>query len=167
MNNKFTGCEIVQMGIQIEKNGRDFFNLLSKNAKNAKAQEVFKILSVDGERQMTALEKVFGNICKITPSETYTEEYFSYMNYLASSYVFTDKDKLMVIAKNIKTDEEAIRTGVQFVKDSILFYEGMKEVVIDSDKGMVDKLVVCEKGHLGRLCDLKNSITSEEDTCGL
>ena len=167
MNKKFTGCEIVQMGIQIEKNGREFFNLLSEGAKNTKAQEVFKMLAAADQKQGSVLESVFGNVCKYDPSGSYSEEYFSYMSYLASSYVFTDKDKLAVIAKNIKTDEEAIRSGVQFVKDSILFYEGMKEVVVDSDSRMIDKLLIEEKKHLGRLCDLKNAITSEEDTCGL
>jgi len=167
MDKKFTGCEIVQMGIQIEKNGRDFFSFLSESAKNEKVKDIFQILSEDDAVQMAELAGVFGNVCKYDSSETYPDEYFAYMNYLATSYVFTEKDKLEVIAKEVKTDDGAIKVGIRFVKDSILFYEGMLNVVVDDDKEMVRKLIEEEKKHLGSLCEVKNYITGEGDTCGL
>jgi len=45
MGNIFAGSEIVEIGIQIEKNGRDFYNTLDKQSKNEKAKEIYRFLS--------------------------------------------------------------------------------------------------------------------------
>ena len=37
MGNIFAGSEIVELGIQIEKNGRDFYNTLVSQSKSQKA----------------------------------------------------------------------------------------------------------------------------------
>ena len=39
MANIFSGSEIVQIGIQIEKNGRDFYNTLEEQSTNKKGKE--------------------------------------------------------------------------------------------------------------------------------
>lgn len=52
MGNIFAGSEIVEMGIQIEKNGKDFYDILEKQSKNPAAQKLFKYLA--GEEENTS-----------------------------------------------------------------------------------------------------------------
>jgi rubrerythrin len=92
---------------------------------------------------------------KYEPPEAYPGEYFAYMNALASSYVFTQKDKGEEAAKNTKNDEEAIGLGIGFEKESILFYVGMKKVVPEHDHKVIDELIMQEQSHLEQLSDLK------------
>ncbi len=156
--NIFAGSEIAEMGIQIEKNGRDFYNTLVEQSKNQKAKEIFKYLAGEEEKHIATFQKILDSVHKYEPPEAYPGEYFAYMNALASDHVFTQKDKGEGIAKNTKGDKEGIELGMGFEKDSILFYEGMRKVVPEHDHKVLDELISEERNHLRQLYDLKKGL---------
>jgi len=156
--NIFAGSEIVELGIQIEKNGRDFYNALVEQLKNQKAKETFKYLAGEEEKHIAVFQNILDSVHKYEPPESYPGEYFAYMNALARDYVFTQKDKGREIAKNVKGDKEAISLGIGFEKDSIIFYVGMKKVVPEYDHKIVDKLITQQQDNLRQLSELKESL---------
>lgn len=158
MGNLFAGSEIVELGVQIEKNGRDFYNTLTQQSKDAKAKEIFKFLAGEEEKHIATFENILDKVVKYEPAESYPGEYFAYMNTLASDYVFTQKDKGSAMAKKTKNDKEAINMGIGFEKDSILIYEGMKKVVLENEHKIIESLIEQEKNHLKKLLDLKKEI---------
>lgn len=158
MGNVFAGSEIVEIGIQIEKNGRDFYNTVEKKSKNQKASEIFKYLAGEEEKHIKVFQEILNKTEKYEPSGLYADEYFAYMNALASEYVFTQKDKGEQIAKNIKSDKEAVNMGIGFEKDSIIFYEGMKKAVPEFDVKIIDALIIQELDHLKKILDLKKQL---------
>ncbi|NIM03533.1 hypothetical protein GTN66_05220 [bacterium] len=158
MVNIFAGSEIVELGIQIEKNGRDFYNTLVRQTKNQETKRVFKYLAEEEEKHIEVFSKILDSVHKYEPPESYPGEYFAYMNALARDYIFTQKDKGEEIAKKTKRDREAIDLGIRFEKDSILFYQGMKKVVPEYDHRVVDGIIAQEQSHLQQLSDLKEDL---------
>ena len=158
MGNIFAGSEIVEIGIQIEKNGRDFYNIVAKQSKNQKAKEIFEYLAGEEEKHIAVFKKILDSVTKYEPPESYPGEYFAYMNALASEHMFTQKDKGRQIAENTTSDQEAIELGIGFEKDSIVFYEGMKKVVPEYDLKLVDQLIKQEQNPLRQLSDLKKNL---------
>ncbi len=161
MGNIFAGSEIVELGIQIEKNGRDFYSALAIKSKNQKAAEVFKYLSGEEEKHIKAFVNILNKTEKYEPSGLDADEYFAYMNALASEYIFTRKDKGEEIAKTVKNDLEAVDMGIGFEKNSIIFYEGMKKVMPEYDVKVVGELIIQEQNHLKQLSDLKTSVLAK------
>lgn len=155
MGNIFAGSEIVEIGVQIEKNGKDFYETLSNQSKNPKAKEVFQFLAGEEAKHIEIFKNILGEVEKYAPPEAYPGEYFAYMNALAGEHIFTQKDKGIQIARNTKSDKEAVDLGIGFEKESILFYEGMKKVVPDYDHKIVDSLIEQEHKHLLQLTELK------------
>ena len=158
MGNIFAGSEIVEIGIQIEKNGRDFYNTLEKKSKNQRASEMFKYLAGEEEKHIKIFQEILDKTEKYEPVGLYADEYFAYMNALASEYVFTKEDKGEEIAKTIESDKEAVNMGIGFEKDSIIFYEGMKKAIPQYDLKIVDELIMQEQRHLRILSDLKKDL---------
>lgn len=158
MANVFSGSEIVGFGIEIEKNGRDFYNALADRAKEAKAKDVFKLLEREEEGHIAVFRKILESVKEYEPPETYAGEYSAYMTMLAGEYVFTLPDKGKYAAKKIKNDKEAVDLGIKFEKESIVFYEGMKKAVPEDQAVIVEKLVEQENTHLFKLLKLKNRI---------
>lgn len=154
----FAGSEIVELGVQVEKNGRDFYNTLVRQSKHKDAKERFKYLAGEEEKHIATFQRILDKLEKYEPPESYPGEYFAYMNALASDYVFTKKDKGKEIAKNITSDKEAVDMGIGFEKDSILFYEGMRRVVPEYDHKVLDELIRQEQNHLRQLSDLKKAL---------
>ncbi len=158
MANVFGGSEIVEMGIQIEKNGKDFYETLPGQSKSEEAKGIFKYLAQEEKKHIVTFQKILDSVHKYEPPESYPGEYFAYMNALASEYVFTKENKGGEIAKDTKSDKEAVELGLKFEKDSIIFYEGMKKVVPGNQHEIVDALIAQEKNHFCKLSELKNSL---------
>jgi rubrerythrin len=158
MGNIFSGSEMVEIGIQIEKNGRDFYNTLASKSKNEKSKNIFEYLAGQEEKHMEVFQGILGSVEKYEPAEAYPGEYSAYMNSLASGSVFTQKDKGKEIAKKLKNEQEAIDIGIKAEKDSIVFYEGMKKVVPEYDQKIIDEVIKQEQGHLKQLQDLKTTL---------
>ena len=155
MEKSFSGCEIAELGIEIEKNGRDFYQVLAGNASDGKLKDTLMTLSRAEDRHITTFQKIFEDAsCDHSSEGSYPEEYFSYINALASQYVFTQKDKGAEIAKGIKTSEEGLEMAIGFEKDSILFFEEMKKLVPEKSRSLVDALIQEEKKHLWDLTTL-------------
>ena len=155
MGNLFAASEIVELGIQIEKNGADFYNALIQKTDNDKARDVFKYLSDEEKKHIAAFQGILDKLDKYEPPGNYADDYLAYMNVLAGEYIFTQEGKGEVEARKIKTDTEAAEAGIKFEKESILFYEGMKKVVPEYGHKILDQLIIQEHNHLKTLVDLK------------
>jgi len=158
MNNKYAETEIVEIGIQTEINGRDFYNEAAERSKSGKAREIFRHLAGEEEKHIDTFRKILASVHEYEPLGVYPEEYFAYMRALASDYVFTRKDSGKEVARQVKTDNEAVEMGIKFEKDSIIFYENMKKVMLENEFNLVDKLIHQEQEHLKKLIDLKEEL---------
>jgi len=150
----FVASEIVELGVQIEINGRDFYSVLAKKARDKKAKEIFSFLAGEEEKHIERFREILKGFHEYEPKEAYPEEYFSYMNALAGEYIFTKGNKGKEIAEKTKDEKEAIELGISFEKDSVKFYDGMKKIVPDKDQSIIDKLIQEEKNHVKKLEEL-------------
>lgn len=158
MGNIFTGSEIVEMGIQIERNGRDFYNAVAKKSKLPRVEKVFKFLAGEEEKHIAVFQKILAAIQKYEPAGLDSDDYYAYMNALASEHIFTKKNKGAQVAKAIKSNKEAIEKGIGLEEDSIVFYQGMKNVVPEYDYKVLEGLIAQEQQHLMKLINLKKGI---------
>ncbi|MFA5410989.1 MAG: ferritin family protein [Candidatus Omnitrophota bacterium] len=158
MGNIFAGSEIVEIGIQIEKNGRDFYNAMVKKSKNPKAREIFGFLAGEEEKHIAVFKNILEKTDKYEPQGLDADNYFAYMSALASEHIFTRENQGEEIARKTASDKEAINLGIGFEKDSIIFYEGMKKAVPGYDIGILDEVIAQEQLHLKTLTELKAQI---------
>jgi len=155
MANIFAGSEVVEIGIQIEENGRDFYAALASQTKAAKNKEIFQFLAGEEEKHMKVFQGILEKTEKYEPQGLGADEYYAYMHALASESVFTQAGKGKQIAGKVKNDKEAIDIGIGAEKDSIIFYEGIKKLVPEYDRKIVEEVIVQEQGHLKQLLELK------------
>ena len=155
MDRRFSGCEIIELGVQIEKNGKAFYSALAKLADNSSAAAIFEYLANAEEKHIRVFREIFTSSCDYEPDGAFPDDYFAYMRSMASQYVFTQENKGEEIAKTAKSYDEGIDLGIQFEKESILFYEGMKKMLSEKDGKLVDEVIIEEKKHMRQLCDLK------------
>lgn len=77
MGNIFAASEIVELGIQIEKNGRDFYNALVQQTKNKKAADIFKYLAGEEEKHILVFQGILEKSEKYEPPQIYADEYLA------------------------------------------------------------------------------------------
>ncbi len=155
MGDAFSGSEIAEMAVQIEKNGRDFYNAIAEFSKAKNTKKIFKYLAGQEEKHIKVFESMLSAVKKYEPVEAYTDEYFGYIKALSEELVFTKKKKGIEIAKTIKDERRAVELGLSFERDSILFYYEMKNFVPKAERGIIDGLIKQEQIHVKKLSLLR------------
>lgn len=158
MGNIFAGSEIIEIGIQIEKNGRDFYHALVKKSKDPKAKEIFGFLAGEEEKHIAVFKDILEKTDKYEPQGLDADNYFAYMSTLAGEHIFTRENQGEEIAKKAASEKEAVNLGIGLEKDSIIFYEGMKKMVPEYDIRIIDEVIAQEQLHLKTLTELKAEI---------
>lgn len=154
----FSGRELIEIAIGIEKNGATFYNSLAGSTKNPEAKGTYKYLADQEKEHAGVFQRMLGSVGEYKPPETYTEEYNLYLKALIDSLVFTDDKVTLEMAKKVKSDAEAIQVGVGAEKDSILFYMEVKELVRPAERKVVRKIIDEEKSHLRQLTGIKKGL---------
>jgi rubrerythrin len=158
MANLFTANEIVELGVQIEKNGYAFYAAVAKLKQDEKPRSIFTYLAEQEQEHVRAFEGILKNLEEADEPETYPGEYAAYLKALAEEHVFTKPNNGATIAKSVKTPLEAIKLAIGFEKDSILFYYEMKNIVSENSRPTIDELIEQEQTHLRQLTAIKSQI---------
>lgn len=162
MGEAFRGSDIVELGIEIERNGRDFYQAVHDRARNEKAKKLFGFLKEAEEEHIADFRKLLGSVSSHEPQEAFPQEYTSYMNALAGDHVFTRAHSGSEVARKVTDDQEAVTMAIGFEKDSIIFYVAMKEAVPAADRPILDELIRQEQTHLGELLNMLGEVTEKK-----
>lgn len=158
MGNLFSGAEIIEMSINIEKNGKDYYETSAGCAKKDIVKEAFLFLAKEEEKHMNTFKEMLKNDESAVSDRIYEDEYEDYLKAFIESNVFTKKKKACDIAKKMKSDVDAIDMAIASEKDSILFYYELKESATPKAKKVIDKLIKQEKQHFSKLAGLAKKL---------
>lgn len=161
----FNADEIFQMGIEIETNGKKFYETVAKSTPDASAKTIF----MDLARWEAEHIKLFKKLRERLPAAATQEDLFSpqeelhlYLKATADSHVFIRNQDIPKLAKKCKTPVQAVDLGVAFEKDSIVFYTTMKKLVPEHlGKREIDTIIDEEISHLYILTHKKRELENK------
>jgi rubrerythrin len=151
----FSGKELLDVAVNIEKSGMAFYETMVNCAKSKKAQTAFKYLADQEKQHIRAYQSMLSSVADSPPPESYTEEYDEYLRSLVKSSVFSSEGAACTMAEKTSSDAEGIDFGIRAEKDSILFYTELQDLVRRADAKVIGKIIDEERSHLKRLSELK------------
>lgn len=156
----FSGSELVNIAIGIERNGLAFYQSLVKSEKDVMVRGAYKYLADMEEKHLKTFQDMLDTVGEYRPPEIYAEEYGLYLKALVESAVFADDKVAREMAKKVTSSAEAIHIALGAEKDSILFYSEMRNLVLERDREVVDRIIEEEKSHLRQLSELKKKLAA-------
>ncbi len=163
----FNTDELMEMAIQIEKNGKEYYGLMTEKSKNPEVKQVFEYLGREEQSHLENFVKIRERLAKSQAENEFeiadeynTPEMFGYLNAMFDGRVFPNLRSHAEIANEINTDEQAIYHAIGFEKDTVLFFQEILSILGPSDqnKGLVEELIRQEKIHIARLYTLLGNI---------
>jgi rubrerythrin len=156
----FSGNELVEIAVGIERNGYAFYQSLEQRTCNEAARAIYGHLAREERRHESTFLKLGATLPRLEVPEAYPGEQMLYMKSLIDSLVFHDAEQA-VAAAHLETEIAAVSTGIQAEKDSILFYGQMAQMVREADRDTLLHIVDEEKEHLRRLAGLKSTMAQK------
>ncbi len=154
----FSGSDLINIAIDIERRGIMFYDIMAKSTDNEDARAVFEGL-VEMERQhIKIFEDMLDEADKHPPQEASTRGYSEYLQVVLDDAVFTDDMITSEMATQADSDIKALELGMRAEKDSILFYYEMRDSLPRRTVPMLDRIIAEEKSHLQQLSEIKKKL---------
>ncbi len=160
MSNKLTIQEIIEIGIEIEKNGAAFYGELRNSARTSHIKDLFSFLAEEEKKHITRFQEILDSVGGYQISEAYYfTEYMDYMKAIADDQVFRSDISIKEISDKVKTPKEAVDIAINFEKESLLLFHEMWHLVPEANKKAMQKLIDEERDHIRRLSAIKAQIS--------
>jgi len=163
-----TADDVFAMAVRIEENGNAFYSGAAERTKNPEVKKLFEDLALMEASHITIFRGLRSRLPETASDTVWDPEGLaeSYLEASADSHVFTVQaatDRL----KAVKTPVEALDLALQFEKDSLAFFLGMKEILPDpSGRNEIDALIKSEMVHIRMLTGAKRRLV-ETGTGGI
>lgn len=151
----FSASEVIRFAVRIEENGEEFYRSIAKKFKDGKIVETFNSLADQEIEHKKTFQEILSTVEDYKPAESYPGEYFAYLKAYVDGLVFNKEKKGRIAVKKMKTVKETIQFAMGMEIESILYYLEAKNLVPDSPKKIIDRIVQEERRHY---LNLSNSI---------
>jgi len=151
----FNANEIFQIAIDIEENGKRFYEKAIDLVDNPDVKALLASLAQEEVEHLKRFAELKAQLPKAAAEDTIWDpehEMNQYLQMMADMNVFRSNLDLGEVLSSVKNLEDVLRLGIQFEKDSIVFYITIQDAT-EEKKGreFIGQLVNEEKKHLMRL----------------
>jgi rubrerythrin len=160
LKNNYNVVEVIQMAINIEKEGYEFYSRIAKHAATETSKAVFVLLAEQEKKHIdtfTNLLNIMSGIHSEQGQYMFDEEVSSYFLSLTENTVF--KASKMYEAADMTSAKEAIHAGIHSEKNSVLFYmELLKTTELTEVRDSLELIIEEEKRHIRDLNTLLKTL---------
>jgi rubrerythrin len=154
--NKYNITEVLEMAVQTEKLGFQFYTAMADKFKND--AELVKLFTTLASKERNH-EKTFSDLKDMVATSGAEPvewgEVTNYMRAFVESEFFLGRGKALPSMDHLKTVKDAVRFAIGFEKETLLYFLGLRGVV--KEKEVVDEVINEEKSHIMWLAAFKTS----------
>ncbi|HET89337.1 MAG TPA: rubrerythrin [Chloroflexi bacterium] len=151
----FTAAEAIEMAMEIELNGKQFYLAAAQKSIDPDVKALFEDLANQEQGHYHVFQGMLGGVQ--TAPEQVAEEYDQYQTYMKvalENALFAGPDKALALAEDAEERETALRAAIGFEKDTLLFFYDVRDMVNEADRETISKIIREEKKHLRQLTNL-------------
>ncbi len=151
----FNADEVFRIAIDIEKNGKRFYEKAMDLVDDPDVKALLASLAQDEVEHLRRFRELKARLPKAATKDTVWDpehEMNRYLQTMADMHIFRSDLDMEEELSRVKNLEDALNLGIQFVKDSIIFFLIMRDAT-EEKKGreFIGQLVDEEKEHLRKL----------------
>lgn len=148
----FNADEVFEMAMDTERNGEAFYRKAMELAKDQSVRDRFKFLMEQEEEHYATFKKLKESLSgkESRPTAADPEDQgFLYLDALVKSRLFTNVREAEELAEKVANEIEALKAALSFEKDTIIFFQTMKELTGENlGKDEIDRIIEEEHKHV-------------------
>jgi rubrerythrin len=158
MPDTFTIGELINVAINIERSGITFFDIMARTTDSDVARDTFEQFVQMEREHLTLFQDMISQMADSPSPGALTPEVSGYIRALIDGAVFSNDTAMDNAVSGADTDSRALDVGINAEKDSILFYQALKDVMPPGVAKSLDGILAEEKTHLSHLSEIKKKI---------
>ena len=163
----FNANEIFQIAIDIEGNGKHFYEKAMDLVDDPDVKELLAFLAQEEAEHFKRFTELKAQLPKTATEDTIWDpenEMNRYLQMMANMHVFRSDFDVEEELSRVKNSEDVLKLGIQFEKDSIIFFLTMQDATEGEKEGreLIGQLVNEEKKHLNKLSLELRKLTADK-----
>lgn len=159
MELKYAGNEILKMAIEIERNGKAFYDEVVQSVAIEKAKSIFQYLSDEEVKHEKIFKEMLHEIEPKSSDSPFDEsEMIRYFQSLIGQKVFPSQHEGRFMKKELSDPATATQIAIHLEKESILFYHEMIPVTQEKDHEVIKRIIGEEREHIRKIIQLKSEL---------
>jgi rubrerythrin len=159
----FNAAEVFKIAVEIEENGKRFYEQSLSCIDDPEVKQLFEELASEEVQHKKKFQSMLAELPKEAAAPTVFDpdnQQAQYIRMMADQHVFARSESVDTKVCELKDMRDALRLAIDFEKDSVIFFLSMQEAT-DSKKGkeLVNLLVKEEQEHLRRLSAQLHRVT--------
>ena len=154
--------ELFEVGLEIERNGRRFYELAAEQVQEDDVRTLCRDLARWEDQHVSAFEvlrRELPNAAREDAAFDPESEEASYVKAMAGSHVFLQDYSVETLLEGCTTAESILDLALSFEKDSVLFYGAIKPMVPpEHGRDGIDALIREEMSHIVMLTAWKKRL---------
>jgi len=168
MANLFNALEVLELGLQIERNGERFYSEVARTTPHEAVRCLFEYLAAEERMHQALFAEIMRNLEKVSdlerPSLSGEPEYVNYIRALAGSRPFGNPEEAASKARSLKGVREILGLAYRHVMDAILLYRELANLTPEDLGGAaVERIVREEEAHLAKLHELEDQLLQKKE----
>jgi rubrerythrin len=151
----FSGTELIDLAIGIEKKGITFYDVMAKSTEDPGGRALFQYLADWERRHIQVFQDMLGKADTYGLSGNHPVGNPAYFQALTENAVFTDEVLASELAYRANSETAALELSIALEKDSILFYYELRDTLPQRTHALLNKIIAEEKSHIRELSELK------------
>lgn len=155
MSIQLTGPDVIDLAVQTETRGETFYRGAIAKADTQDAKALFTYLADEEVRHREVFEGLSAQIVFTEVDSTTWEDAIGYIEAAVDREFFVSDAPIRAIPVG-DTVEEMIKQAIDFEKQTLLFFYGLRDLVQPSNRLLIDRIIDEEKDHVRRLAAMLN-----------
>ncbi len=151
----FNALEVFEIAIEIEENGRSFYERSQSLFGDSEVKELFSELAQQEMEHKTRFEMLKADLPPEAATPTVWDpdnDLSQYIKLTADQHVFARSANAEERLAKVKNVHDAVKLAIEFEKDSILFFLTLQEATYGKKaQDLINILIKEEREHLKRL----------------
>ena len=149
-----TISDVLNFAVRIEEIGELFYRKAALIVSGPEEVTLFHRLAEEEIRHKEIFKEMLKKAGGEIPPESYPGEYFKYLRgFIDGKVIF--KEGVKDLIEEIKDTKSALDFAIQRELDSILFYHEIRELVLETQKKMVNEIIREERKHFEILSQIR------------
>lgn len=156
----FSLSEVLQMAEEIERNGVKFYNDAAEKVREEKTRAVMLDLAEKEKEHERTFRTMREEFCGTEDVHTVDPEgeVAMHIQLMADTHVFNLSKEAADSLATVQTPLSVLKLAMGFEKDTIVFFQALKEAVTTKNKSKVELMIQEEREHIRILHDAMKNV---------
>ncbi|HSV32132.1 MAG TPA: ferritin family protein [Atribacteraceae bacterium] len=158
---KFSAAELLEMAMELEKKGMDFYRNLSKQVFGTQTRDIFLFLHDEEERHLSYFSEMYETLDRKPVVFDTMNEAIEYLGAIIENGVLGKVLKGVDLTGGDGGVGRALDIGMDVEKESVIFYQAMEPMIPHQKRDLLRSIIQEEKKHYLRLSGIKQDLATK------